>query len=187
MRANRTVQSVAQPGTPCTHFRRSIADEKRFSQGHRYPCLCFTRDQLTPRPNTCPLFALTAIFALPLLLVKCQVEEARIVQQVFTWVGEERYTINGACHRLHQAGIRTQTGKEHWDHKTIWDMLKNPADIGEAAFGKTRWLPVGPRLRAPRGRPEHSRRGYAGNDAPKEEWITIPIPALVDADLFQAV
>src|ERR1051326_807774 len=74
MRANRTVQSVAQPGTPCTHFRRSIADEKRFSQGHRYPCLCFTRDQLTPRPNTCPLFALTAIFALPLLLVKCQAE-----------------------------------------------------------------------------------------------------------------
>jgi len=114
-------------------------------------------------------------------------DEARIVQQVFAWVGQERCTINAVCRRLHQAGIRTQTGKEHWDHKTIWDMLKNPAYKGEAAFGKTRWLPVGPRLRAPRGRPEQSRRGYAGNDAPKAEWITIPVPALVEPALFEAV
>ncbi len=114
-------------------------------------------------------------------------EEARIVQQVFSWVGEERCTINEVCRRLHQAAIRTQTGKEHWDHKTIWDMLKNPAYKGEAAFGKTRWMPVGPRLRAPRGKPVQSRRGYAGNDAPKEEWITIPVPALVDPALFDAV
>jgi site-specific DNA recombinase len=114
-------------------------------------------------------------------------DEARVVQQVFVWVGEKRCTINEVCRRLHQAGIRTQTGKEHWDHKTIWDMLKNPADIGEAAFGKTRWMPVGPRLRAPRGRPAHSRRGYAGNDAPKEEWITIAVPALVDVALFDSV
>jgi site-specific DNA recombinase len=54
-------------------------------------------------------------------------DEARIVPQVFAWVGQERCTINALCRRLHQAGIRTQTGKEHWDHKTIWDMLKNPA------------------------------------------------------------
>ena len=114
-------------------------------------------------------------------------EEARVVQQVFGWVGCERCSIDEVCRRLHRAGIRTQTGKEHWDHKTIWDMLKNPAYKGEAAFGKTRWMPVGPRLRAPRGRPAQSRRGYAGNDAPKEEWITIPVPALVDAALFESV
>ncbi len=86
-------------------------------------------------------------------------DEARVVKQVFTWVGEARCTINEVCRRLHQAGIRTQTGKEYWDHKTIWDMLKNPAYKGEAAFGKTRWTPLKPRLRAPRGRPAQSRRG----------------------------
>ena len=114
-------------------------------------------------------------------------DQARIVQQVFAWVGEDRCTINDVCRRLHQAGIRTRTGKEHWDHKTIWDMLKNPAYKGEAAFGKTRWTPVGPRLRAPRGRPAQSRRGSSGKDAPKDEWITIPVPALVDRALFEAV
>lgn len=114
-------------------------------------------------------------------------EEARVVQQVYAWVGQDRCTINDVCRRLHQAGVRTRTGKEHWDHKTIWDMLKNPAYKGEAAFGKTRWAPVGPRLRAPRGRPAQSRRGYSGKDAPKDEWITIPVPALVDPALFDAV
>jgi site-specific DNA recombinase len=110
-----------------------------------------------------------------------------VVRQVFAWVGEARCSINEVCRRLHQAGIRTQTGKEHWDHKTIWDMLKNPAYKGEAAFGKTRWTPVKPRLRAPRGRPAQSRRGSAGNDAPKQEWITIPVPSLIDSALFDAV
>jgi site-specific DNA recombinase len=114
-------------------------------------------------------------------------DEAQVVQQVFAWVGEERCTINEVCRRLHRAGVRTRTGKAHWDHKTIWDMLKNPAYKGEAAFGKTRWTPVGPRLRAPRGRPSHSRRGYAGREAPKDEWITIPVPVVVDPALFDAV
>jgi len=114
-------------------------------------------------------------------------DQAHVVQQVFAWVGQARCTINEVCRRLHEAGIRTYTGKEHWDHKTVWDMLKNPAYKGEAAFGKTRWQPVKPRLRAPRGRPAQSRRGYAGNDAPPQDWITIPVPALVDADLFDAV
>src|SRR5579864_4698661 len=114
-------------------------------------------------------------------------DQAHVVQQVFRWVGEARCTINEVCRRLHQAGIRTYTGKEHWDHKTVWDMLKNPAYKGEAAFGKTRWRPVKPRLRAPRGRPAQSRRGYAGNDAPKHEWITIPVPAIIDPAVFDAV
>jgi site-specific DNA recombinase len=114
-------------------------------------------------------------------------DEARVVQQVFVWVGQERCTINAVCRRLHQAGVRTRTGKEHWDHKTIWDMLHNPAYKGEAAFGKTRWTPVGPRLRAPRGRPTHSRRGYSGKAVPSDEWITIPVPALVEAAVFEAV
>ncbi len=115
------------------------------------------------------------------------VDQARVVQQVFEWVGQGRCTINEVCRRLHQAGIRTQTGKAYWDHKTIWDMLKNPAYKGEAAFGKTRWVPVKPRLRAPRGRPVQSRRGFAPRQAPQQDWISIPVPALVEAALFDAV
>jgi site-specific DNA recombinase len=114
-------------------------------------------------------------------------DEARMVQQVYTWVGQDRCTINEVCRRLHQAGVQTRTGKAYWDHKTIWDMLKNPAYKGEAAFGKTHWVPNGPRLRVPRGKPAQPRRAFWGKDAPKDEWITIPVPALVDPALFKAV
>ncbi len=114
-------------------------------------------------------------------------DEARLVQQVYAWVGEARCSINEVCRRLHQAGVRTRTGKEYWDHKTIRDMLKNPAYKGEAAFGKTHWVPNGQRLRVPRGKPAQPRRPFWGKDAPKEEWITISVPALVDPALFDAV
>jgi site-specific DNA recombinase len=114
-------------------------------------------------------------------------DEARVVQQVCAWVGQERCTIHAVCRRLHQAGIQTRTGKAHWDHQTMWDMLKNPAYTGEAACGTTRWTPVGPRLHAPRGRPVPSRRGSSGKAVPQDAWITIPVPARVDSAVFEAV
>lgn len=53
--------------------------------------------------------------------------------------------MNEVCRRLHQAGIRTRTGKEYWDHKTVWDMLKNPAYKARLPLGK----PIGdPMVRA---------------------------------------
>jgi site-specific DNA recombinase len=64
-------------------------------------------------------------------------ERAPLVLPVFRWVGEARGTINEVCRRLHPAGIRTLSGNEHGTPQTIWDLLKNPADQGEAAFGKT--------------------------------------------------
>jgi site-specific DNA recombinase len=114
-------------------------------------------------------------------------EEARVVRQVFAWVGHDRCTISEVCRRLQADGVRTRTGKEVWDHKTIWDMLRNPAYMGQAAFGRTRKAPLQPRLRAPRGRPAFSRRGYTLSERPPEEWIGIPVLPLVDAALFAGV
>ena len=80
-------------------------------------------------------------------------EEARVVRQVFDWIARDRLTIGEVCRRLTQAGEVTRTGKTAWDRSVLWGMLKNPAYIGNAAFGKTRQEPLRPRLRAQRGRP----------------------------------
>jgi hypothetical protein len=80
-------------------------------------------------------------------------DEARLVRQVFDWVGRERLTIGEVCRRLTQAGKGTRTGKTVWDRSVVWGMLKNPAYLGTAAFGKTRQDPLRPRLRAQRGLP----------------------------------
>jgi site-specific DNA recombinase len=114
-------------------------------------------------------------------------EEARVVRDIFRWVGVERCTLEEVRRRLYAAGVPTRTGKPRWSHKTLWDLLQNPADKGEAASGKTRRGPLEPRLRAPRGRPAQSKRGYSPKAAPITDWMVIPVPALVESALFDAV
>jgi len=114
-------------------------------------------------------------------------EEARVVRQVFEWVGRDRCSIGEVRRRLEAAGEQTRTGKTIWDRATICGMLKNPAYKGEAAFGKTAIEPLRPRLRAQRGRPLQPKHAYSHHDVPTEQWMSIPVPALVDAVLFDAV
>ena len=64
--------------------------------------------------------------------------EARVVQKIFTWVGQERCSIGEVCRRLNSEAVPTRTGKTVWDRSVVWAILKNPAFKGTAAFGKTR-------------------------------------------------
>jgi site-specific DNA recombinase len=114
-------------------------------------------------------------------------EEARVVRQVFEWVGRDRCSIGEVRRRLEAARERTRTGKTTWDRATIGGMLHNPAYKGEAAFGKTVIEPLRPRLRAQRGRPLQPKHAYSHQDVPSDQWMSIPVPALVDATLFDAV
>ena len=114
-------------------------------------------------------------------------DEARVVRQVFDWMGRERLTIGEVCRRLTQADEVTRTGKTIWDRSMIWGMLKNPAYQGAAAFGKTRQEPLRPRLRAQRGHPLHPRRAVSTVDVPQQDWITIAVPAIVEPEVFSAV
>jgi site-specific DNA recombinase len=114
-------------------------------------------------------------------------EEARVVRQVFAWVGHDRCSIGEVCRRLTAAKERTRTGKTVWDRATVWDMLKNPAYKGMAAFGKTSVEPLRPRLRAQRGRPMQPKRAVSTQDVPREKWMSIPVPALVSEELFESI
>ncbi len=114
-------------------------------------------------------------------------EQARVVTQIFDWVGRQRCSIGEVCRRLKSEGICTHTGKEFWDRTTIWAMLRNPAYKGTAAFGKTQVTEPRPRLRTQRGRPEHPRCPKATTDTTPEDRIPIPVPAIIDEDVFAAV
>ncbi len=114
-------------------------------------------------------------------------EEARVVQRIFQWVAIDRLSIGEVCRRLKSEGIASPRGKNYWDRTTVWGILKNPAYKGSAAFGKTRIGPMRPRLRPQRGQAEHPRRPYSTYDVPIEEWIPIPVPAIISEELFDAV
>ncbi len=114
-------------------------------------------------------------------------EEARVVQQIFEWIGRERMSIGQVKRKLDESGIKTKSGKSFWDRTVIWAMLKNPAYIGKAAFGKTKLGDKRTRIRPQRNSSDRPRQSYSTYDVPKEDWIYIPVPALVSEDLFNAV
>ena len=114
-------------------------------------------------------------------------EEARVVRQVFEWVGRDRLSIEEVRRRLTSQEIPTRSGKSYWDRSTIWGMLKNHAYKGSAAFGKTRVGELRPRLRPQRGGSEQPRKAYSTYDVPPDQWTRIAVPAIVGEDLFGAV
>lgn len=114
-------------------------------------------------------------------------EEAEVVRQIFGWVGVERVSIGEVCRRLKKAGVLSAKGKSTWDRTTVWGLLKNPAYKGQAAFGKTQEGPLRPRLRPQRGHLMQPRRATSTTDQQPENWLLIPVPPLVDADVFEAV
>ena len=114
-------------------------------------------------------------------------EKARVVRQIFEWVGRDRLSLGEVRRRLLRQGIPSPRGRSYWDRTSVWAILKNPAYKGSAAFGKTRTGPRRPRLRAYRGQAEQPRRAYALYRVPQDQWTLIPVPAMVEEDLFDAV
>jgi site-specific DNA recombinase len=114
-------------------------------------------------------------------------EEARVVRQIFTWIGQARLRLGEVWRRWQRAAERPRTGRTQWDRRVVWGILKNPAYKGTAALGKTRTGPLRPRLRAQRPRPLQPHRAVSDYAMPRAEWVFIPVPALIDEALYDAV
>ena len=110
--------------------------------------------------------------------------EARVVQRVYELYTVDGLSIGEITRRLNAAGIPTRKQSTRWERSVAWGMLRNPAYRGAAAFGKTR---VAGRIRVTRAL---RRRGgmvsgdSVGHERPREEWIEIPVPALVSEESF---
>ena len=113
-------------------------------------------------------------------------EEARVVKQIFEWIGRDRMTIRQAVRRLWSEGIPSAKGKI-WHTETVGKLLRNPAYKGQAVFGKTRVGERRPRLRPSRGNPAEPRYATSRYAGKQEDQIAIPVPAIVSESLFDAV
>jgi site-specific DNA recombinase len=120
-------------------------------------------------------------------IYQIDLEKARTVRQVFEWAGQERVPLQEIVRRLNQRGILTSTGNNKWSRTSIWQILKNTAYKGSAAFGRTHVGPKRRTLRPPRGAPEQPRRGVSVYHNPRDKWILIDVPAIVSPDLFEMV
>jgi len=110
--------------------------------------------------------------------------EARVVQRIYEMYTVDGLSIGEITRRLNAEGIPTRNRSARWERSVVWAVLRNPAYRGAACFGKTR---VSTRTRVMR----HQRRcgmttpyATAGHERPREEWIEIPVPALVSEETF---
>ena len=113
--------------------------------------------------------------------------EAKVVRSIFQWLVEDQVSIGEITRRLAAERIPTRKGLSRWDRATVWAVLRNPAYMGKAAFGKTESVVRGQLLRPIRGKstmPRHAKSAH--RDKPPTEWLSIPVPAIVSQETFAA-
>src|SRR5215212_6625504 len=106
-----------------------------------------------------------------------------VVQELFAAYAAGGVTLHTLAAQLTARGVPTPTGRPIWRSTTIRNLLTNPAYKGQAASGRLRTTPARQRKSAL----EPIGKGMSTTAHPSEEWITVPVPALVSAEQFELV
>jgi site-specific DNA recombinase len=114
-------------------------------------------------------------------------EEAAVVRDIFRWIAVERMSLNAVARRLMQQGIVSPGGKAYWDRSVIYAMVRNPVYAGLAAYPRRQIQPRIARLRPLRNRPEQPRCPVSHVRVPLEQCVRIPVPAIIEMDVFESV
>jgi site-specific DNA recombinase len=110
--------------------------------------------------------------------------EARVVQRIYAMYTVDGLSIGEITRRINAEGIPTRKASARWERSTVWAVLRNSAYRGVACFGKTRASSRTRVIRPQRRRGVITPAMTAGHERPREEWIEIPVPALVSEDSF---
>ena len=111
--------------------------------------------------------------------------EAVVVRHIFDLYVREGLKMNEVSRRLDAEGLRPRHA-ERWPTATVAVILKNEAYVGKASYLKT----VGTGKAARRNRTGRRKSGQVrrltGRTArPREEWIELPVPAIVEPVVFE--
>ena len=110
--------------------------------------------------------------------------QARIVRMVYELYTVQGRSIGAITRHLNEQQVPTCKGLGRWERSTVWAMLRNPAYKGTACFGKTAIAPRQRITRPIRLRGGVVPRNSASHERPAEDWIAIPVPALISAEAF---
>lgn len=112
-----------------------------------------------------------------------EVDEAQAmwVRKMFEWLLSDSLGCRQIASRLTEAGVPPPRRAHHWYPSTVALILKNSSYMGRAYYNR-RELTRETVTRGP-GRPEGQKRRT--RERPREEWIEIRVPGIVDATTFQ--
>lgn len=110
--------------------------------------------------------------------------KAAVVEQIFAWYTDvqEQTSLYMVAKRLSAQQIPTPTGGTRWHVASVRGILRDPAYVGTTYSGRTHPAPARQRKSAlqPVG------PGTSTRPAPPEDWIAIPVPAIVSQETFDA-
>ncbi|HJY71222.1 MAG TPA: recombinase family protein, partial [Streptosporangiaceae bacterium] len=109
--------------------------------------------------------------------------EAALVAQLFDWYLEPQGTVYRLARRLTDLGVPTPRGGLRWNTASVRGILRNPSYAGRAVSNRTQVAPARGRKSAmlPAG------PGVSHAPRPEEDWITVPVPAIVSEEAFAQV
>src|SRR5271167_1474939 len=108
--------------------------------------------------------------------------EAQMVRWVFEMYTQQQ--LNVIARQLNQRQIPHPRREGGWRRQTIWHMLRNPAYRGKACYGKTGLQPRPQSTRFLRQRNRLPHRDTVNQERPRNEWIEVNVPALVEESVF---
>jgi site-specific DNA recombinase len=108
---------------------------------------------------------------------------AAIVARMFDWYLEPGATLYRVAKWLTDSGMPTPRGKSRWQVSTVRCILTNYAYTGVTFANRLRVVPS-KRRRSPL-KPVGKRESTV--QRPREEWIPIPVPAVVTQEVFDRV
>ena len=111
--------------------------------------------------------------------------QAAVVEQMFAWYSDpsEPMSLYEVAKRLSDAKIPTPRGGKRWNVASVRGILRSPAYMGLAYSGRTH--PVPARRRKSALQPVGS--GQSVQPSPQEEWIAVPVPAMISQETFETV
>src|SRR5262245_39102477 len=111
--------------------------------------------------------------------------QAAVVEQRFAWYGapSQPVSLYEVAKRLSAAQLPTPRGGKRWNVASVRGILRSPVYIGIAYSGRTRPVPARRRKSAlqPVG------PGQSEHPAPADEWIAVPVPAIISQEIFAVV
>ncbi|MFZ2522518.1 MAG: recombinase family protein [Minisyncoccia bacterium] len=109
--------------------------------------------------------------------------EAKIIKQIFSWVGDEGMTLRGVVRRLQGLGIQPRKSKRGvWNTSTLSTLLKHEVFIGTAYWGVS--YAVIPDRQSTTTRYKNTEK-TSRRIRPKKEWYPISVSAIIEKDLFE--
>ena len=110
--------------------------------------------------------------------------QAAVVEHMFAWDTDPGQTpsLSEVAQRLSEAQMPTPRGGKRWHVASVRGILRSPTYTGVAYSGRSRPTPARRRKSAlqPVG------PGQSQQPAPTEEWMAVPVPALISDETFEA-